>query len=133
MDSQILTVLLSGQLLLVLWQIYKEAKEAKTRKKKEDEAKADSNDDVHRMVFKLYRDNLEHEIANMYMKIDNHDPDLRECLGYLQDDMETYLRCKGNGTVLEMYLRLCSYVREQLGESYYILLLIDDELHGGQG
>lgn len=126
MNSQIFAVLLSGQLLLVLWQIYKEIKEARDKKKKEVEARADSNDDVRKMVFKLYRDSMEEKIASMYFKIDSRDADLRESLRALQDDMDCYIHCGGNGIIKEMYMHLCKYVREELGESYYILLLVDD-------
>lgn len=118
-------ILLSGQLLLVIWTIYKEISERRSKKKKvESDAEKDAKA-VRKMVFKLYRDNMEMKIASMYSKVDNREADLRETLMTLQDDMECYIKCNGNGIVKEMYLHLCDYVRDQLGESYYILLLVD--------
>lgn len=125
MSEYLIGILLSGQLLLVLWQIYKETVERREKRKQRAEETADATADVRKMVFRLYRNSMEEKIAAMYAKVDNQDPDLREALRALQDDMECYIKCGGNGIVKDMYLRLGNHVREKLGESYYILLLVD--------
>lgn len=118
-------ILFSGQLLLVLWTIYKEVSERRAKRKKAESDTEKETREMRKMVFKLYRDGMEEKIANMYSKVDNNATDLRESLRALQDDMECYIKCNGNGIVKDMYLHLCNYVRETLGESYYILLIVD--------
>ena len=77
------------------------------------------------MLFKLYRDNLEKKILKTYENIDKNNPSLKEYLMAIQNDMEVYIKAGGNSTVKDLYIRFSDYVREQLGESYYLLLLID--------
>lgn len=123
--TEILGVLLSGQLLLVVWQIYKEAREIQEKK----QAKKTQNDidteQIRKMVFKLYRNSMKEKIVDAYRSIDEDEPELKEVLRSLKDDMECYVEAGGNSLVKEMYLHLCQYVREKKGEAYYVLLLVD--------
>lgn len=125
MGTEVIVALMSGQLILVVWQIIKEVKEHKERKEKENSQERQEFEELKKMVFKLYRDNLERKIIQTYDSIDNQDPSLREYLQAIQDDMEVYLHAGGNSTVKDLYIRLAKHVREKLGESYYVLLVID--------
>lgn len=125
MNTEILGVVLSGQLLLVVWQIYKEIRDRRAARKKEEQDAAAGTVVLKGMVFKLYRDRMERKIIEMYTKVDNDDPDLREALMLLQDDMEFYVNQGGNGLIKELYLRLMNYVREQKGDPYYVLMVFD--------
>lgn len=125
MTTEILSVVLSGQLILVVWQVYKEVTDR--REKRLQAMKADQQDDaaLRNMVFKLYRDSMEQKILAMYTKVDNQDADLKEALMLLQDDMEFYIQQGGNGLIRELYLRLSHHVRDTLGEPYYVLLVVE--------
>lgn len=125
MNNDVLGVILSGQLLLVVWQIYKEIRDRHAAKLRAESEARRSTVALEEMVFKLYRDRMEHKILEMHTKVDNDDPDLREALILLQDDMEFYINQGGNGLIKELYLRLMNYVREQKGDSYYILMVFD--------
>lgn len=125
MSTEIILTLMSGQLILVLWQIYKEIKEAKEKKEREKDVNAQEVKILKQMVFKLYRDNLESKILKTYGSIDNDSPRLKEYLMGIQDDMDVYLKSGGNGTVKALYLRFADYVKEKKGEPYYLLLVIE--------
>lgn len=125
MSTEILGVLLSGQLILVVWQVYKELSDRKEKKLQAQRASAQNDDALRNMVFKLYRDSMEQKILAAYKKVNKHDAGLREALILLQEDMEFYIKQGGNGLVKELYLRLCHHVRDTLGEQYYVLLVVE--------
>lgn len=125
MSTEILSVILSGQLILVVWQVYKELAERKEKKLQAQRASAQNDDALRNMVFKLYRDRMEQKILATYKKVNKRDAGLREALMLLQDDMEFYIKQGGNGLVKELYLKLCHHVRDTLGEQYYVLLVVD--------
>ena len=125
MNTELLGIILSGQFILVVWEIYKGIMDRRDKKKAE--AKADSDDSaaIKSMVFKLYRDSMEQKILNLYPKVDNKDEDLKEALLMLQDDMEFYVKQGGNGLIKELYVRLARHVRETVGERHYLLMVVD--------
>lgn len=125
MNTELLGIILSGQLLLVLWQIYKEIADRKQRRKQEALASQKNDEALRSMVFKLYRDSMERKIVDTYGKIEENSPDLREYLMSLQDDMEFYITQGGNGLVKELYTHLENHVRQTKGEAYYLLLVIE--------
>lgn len=125
MSTEILSVILSGQLILVVWQVYKELTDRREKKLQAQKAEAQNDDALRNMVFKLYRDSMEQKILATYTKIDKHDVDLREALLLLHDDMEFYIQQGGNGLIKELYLKLCHHVRDTLGEQYYVLLVVE--------
>lgn len=125
MNTEIIAVLASGQLILVLWQIIKEARQIREKKIADNNEQEKEIKEIQEMLFKLYRDNLEKKILKTYENIDNNNPSLKEYLMAIQNDMEVYIKAGGNSTVKDLYIRFSDYVREQVGESYYLLLLID--------
>lgn len=125
MDTEIIAVLASGQLILVLWQILKEFKQMREKKAADNDEQERQIMEIQEMLFKLYRDNLEKKILQTYENINNNNPSLKEYLMAIQNDMEVYLKAGGNSTVKDLYIRFANYVREQKGESYYLLLVID--------
>lgn len=125
MNTEIIAVLASGQLILVLWQIIKEARQIREKKIADNNEQEKEIKEIQEMLFKLYRDNLEKKILKTYENIDNNNPSLKEYLMAIQNDMEVYLKAGGNSTVKDLYIRFSDYVREKAGESYYLLLLID--------
>lgn len=126
MSTELLSIILSGQLILVLWQVYKEIMDRRDKKRQAKESNSAADAALRSMVFKLYRDSMEQKILNLYPKVDSHDADLMEALMLLQDDMEFYIKQGGNGLIKELYIRLAKYVREKLGERYYVILVIDN-------
>lgn len=125
MNTEIIAVLASGQLILVLWQIVKEAKQIREKKIADNNEQEKEIKEIQEMLFKLYRDNLEKKILKTYEHIDSNNPSLNEYLMAIQNDMEVYIKAGGNSTVKDLYIRFADYVREQVGERYYLLLLID--------
>lgn len=125
MNTEIIAVLASGQLILVLWQILKEAKQIREKKIADNNEQEKEIKEIQEMLFKLYRDNLEKKILKTYEHIDSNNPSLNEYLMAIQNDMEVYIKAGGNSTVKDLYIRFADYVREQVGERYYLLLLID--------
>lgn len=126
MSTEIIIALLSGQLLLAVWQIIKEINTAREKKKENRFAGAGEVDLLKRMTLKVYADNIEQRILRAYERIKKPDsPNLKEHLRRLQDDMELYLEAGGNGAIKSMYLHLAHQVRETLDESFYVLLVID--------
>lgn len=125
MNTELLGVILSGQLLLVVWQIYKEISDRK--EKKREKARQAERDDaaLRNMVFKLYRDSMEQKIVAAFERADSDSEDLKEYLMMLKDDMTFYINQGGNGLIKEMYTHLQDHIRQSKGESYYILLVLD--------
>lgn len=128
MDTEIIVALLSGQFILVLWQVYKEIVEHREQRKAKRERQQDQVEELREMVFGMYRTNIKTRISDMYHKIDNDAPEVTIELSELRNDLKTYLASGGNGSAKAKYIRLCDYAREKKGEHYYNRYLSIDEL-----
>ena len=126
MDTEIIVALLSGQLILVLWQVYKEIVDRRENRKEKREKSQDQINELRGMVFGMYRTNIKNRIVSMYDKIDNDVPELKVEMMELRDDVKKYLAAGGNGSAKAYYLRLCEYARSKKGERYYQYLSIDE-------
>lgn len=126
MNQDVIVALLSGQLLLVAWTIFKEIRQHQAHKKAMADQEHLSDAQLRSMVFRLYRNSMEEKIVQTYHKVDDDAQDLRASLMALKDDMECYTEAGGNGIIHDMYVRLSNHVREKKGEGYYVLLVIDE-------
>ena len=126
MDREVLGVLLSGQLLLVVWQVIKEVSDRREKKRARLEASNHTTIEIKSLVFKLYRDNLRRKIISVDNKVENPTLNIKAELMDLHDDAVLYFDCGGNGLVKQLYGHLCDKVRSQLGEEYFVLLCIED-------
>lgn len=122
MSDNVITVLLSGQLLLVIWEIVKGISNHREKVKRS----LIQDDDLRKMVFRLYKDNLKHRIIDLFKKVDDKNIDIRADLMDLHDDVEIYFKNGGNGTVKKLYVHLSVKVREVRGEAEFSLMYVED-------
>jgi len=122
MSDSVIGVLLSGQLLLVAWEIIKGVI-AHKEKLKECKIK---EDDVHKMVFRLYKDNLKQRIVDLFDKVNSTNDDVRADLMDLHEDVVIYFNNGGNGTVKKLYNDLADLVKEKRGATEYSIMLLDE-------
>lgn len=126
MSTEIVAVLFSGQLLLVLWEIYKGVTDRRDKKKASLSSKEQENDNIHKMVFRLYKDNLRQRILAIDDILQDTNIDLRAELLDLHDDVEVYIQNGGNGLIKQLYLHMAKEIRATRGESDYSLLYIEN-------